>query len=333
MQTADRRVRPSDTLPSTDICETLGHAAILNDRAIVVGNRAGIVEWANPAWSRMTGFPLSETIYKPITDFLEQAAVELELVDFVAQNFLDGRPSTIEFPFETFDDRSIWVHLEVQPIRGAEGDVSEFVATATDVSERHRQDISGPEPKRRSDRGADPRRPAHPIALVNETRLSLSAETEIVCEQTLGIAGARTYFDIVLDRHLPSISSNHLLLREIVRLLLEAAILEVDEVWGFVTVMTGRTESSRSHASAVHPIPVRAPQLAEGPMAYLEVHDTAPTLADEALDAIREGAHSNDPRVNALARAAAMATAISASLLVDSTPGCGTQALLLLPLR
>jgi PAS domain S-box-containing protein len=318
---------------SAGVCETLGHAAILSDRAIVVGNRAGIVEWANPAWTRMTGFPLSETISKPITDFLEQAAVELELVDFVAQNFLGGRPSTIEFPFETFDDRSIWVHLEVQPIHGAEGDVSEFVAIAADISERRRQDISNSELQQGSGRAPSSKRTAEPTTSGNETRLSLSAETELACERSFGLAGDHTYFDIVLDQRLPTISSNRLLLGEIIRLLLDAAIFEVDDDWGFVTVMTGITETSRSHISAVHPVPVRARQLADGPMVYLEVHDTSPTLADEALDAIREGRHSEHPRGNKLAKASAMATAIGSDLLIDSTPGCGTQALLLLPLR
>lgn len=333
MHRADRRVRPSDTTPSAGVCETLGQAAILSDRAVVVGNRAGVVEWANPAWTRMTGFPLSETISKPITDFLEQAAVELELVDFVAQNFLEGRPSTIEFPFETFDDRSIWVHLEVQPIRGAEGEVSEFVATAADISERRRQDLGNAESLYGSGRAPTQKRTTKPTTPITETRLSLSAETELACERSLGLAGDHTCFDIVLDRQLPSISSNRLLLGEIIRLLLDAAMLEVDETWGFVTVVTGMTEKSRRHTSAVHPIPVSAPQFADGPMIYLEVHDTSPTFEDEALDAIREGAHSKNPRAHSLAKAAVMATAIGASLLVDSTPGCGTQALLLLPIR
>jgi hypothetical protein len=281
----------------------------------------------------MTGFPLSETLSKPITHFLEQAAVELELVDFVAQNFLDGRPSTIEFPFETFDDRSIWVHLEVQPIRGAEGDMAEFVATATDVSERHRQDIDHAEPPVGSNRASGSSRSTALATAIDGTRLSLSAETELACERSLRVAGDHTFFDIVLDHQLPSVTSNRLLLGEIIRLLLDAAMLEVDETWGFVTVMTGVTETGRSHVSAVHPTPLRARQLAEGPMVYLEIHDTAPTLTDDALDAVLEETHSKDPRAHSLAKASVMATAIGGSLFVDSTPGCGTQALLLLPIR
>ena len=48
--------------------------------AVVVGNRAGVVEWTSDAWSRLTGFPLSETLDKPITHFLTCAGLELELV-------------------------------------------------------------------------------------------------------------------------------------------------------------------------------------------------------------------------------------------------------------
>ncbi len=329
----DRRQSETGNQPTSSIAETLGKASALSDHAILVGNRAGIVSWANSAWTRITGFPLSETVSKPITDFLGKADLEIELVDFVGQNFLDGQFSSIEFPFKTFDDRSIWVHLDVQPIRNAAGKISEFVATATDISERRRLDSISQAAVSGFDRSEE-RRETRPIDCAqNETRISLAAETEIVCNRIVRLAGSRIHFDIDLDFGLPSTQFDRLLLGEIIRLLMRAATLEADESWGFVTVMTGQTEAGRSHISEAHPVPVRDGRLAKGPFLFLEIHDTSPVFSSEGLDAIREGKQSDDPRVHGLSTAAAMARALGGSLLVDSTPGCGTQALLLLPIR
>jgi PAS domain S-box-containing protein len=116
-----------------DGAETSGHA-------VIIGDRAGIVAWANAAWSRITGIALSETVHKPITHFLEVAEIEFELVDFVGQHFLEGRACMVEFPFETFDQRQIQVQLDVQPIRKAPGELDGFLAVARVLS---RSDLSG----------------------------------------------------------------------------------------------------------------------------------------------------------------------------------------------
>ncbi len=324
MNNSDRHDRPSST-----IARTVAQAATLSERAIVVGNRAGVVEWVNAAWTRITGFSRAETISKPITHFLEQASIELDLVDFVGQHFLEGLACRIEFPFETFDARSIWVHLEVHPIRNAQGEISDFVAVATDASERRLQDLETIRPQPSVQVYGTEAKPA----TVHHARLSLSAEAQTVCEPFMRLAGPRTHFDVCLDRSLPKIRSNHFLLAETIRLLIRAASMEVDESWGFVSVMSGRTRVGRSHISAIHPIPARSAELAQGPLLFLEVHDTAPTLTPDILEAIGAGEQTDEPRSQALGMAAKLATALGGSLHIDSTPGCGTQALLLLPIR
>ena len=108
---------------SAAIARVRAQGAESSTDAVLVGNRAGIVEWTNAAWSQTTGFPQHETIQKPISHFLDVSGIELELVDFVGRHFIEGRRCTIEFPFETFDDREIQVHLEVESIRNEAGEI------------------------------------------------------------------------------------------------------------------------------------------------------------------------------------------------------------------
>src|SRR5262245_24686679 len=79
-----------------------------------VGNLAGVVEWANEDFERLTGIPLRDTLDKPVTRFLDRAGVDLEVVDFVAQHFFEGRSCRIEFPFDRPDGGRIDVLLEVE---------------------------------------------------------------------------------------------------------------------------------------------------------------------------------------------------------------------------
>lgn len=306
---------------------------------MLVGNRAGVVEWANAAWTRITGFPLEATVSKPIAHFLGEAEIELELVDFIGQHFLEGRPCTIELPFETFDDRSIWVHLEVHPIRNDRGEIEDFVAIATDETERRARDLeshaartdppveaeAAPPSEGRADSSERPR-------AIGRDPIALSGIAEAIAERCRSETGARVHFDLALEQGLPEIRSNRRLLEETVRLIVESARRGVDEGWGCITLLTGRTRPGRSHLSHAYPIPVRPPQLARESWLYLEVHDTAEGPEPGELEAARRGAADEDERMSRLALASELAELLGGSLHIDSTTGVGTQSLLLLPL-
>ena len=66
--------------PATTDAERIARAeraeALTRGDAVLVGTVAGVVEWTDGAWTRLTGFPLVETVQKPITHFLERAGLE-----------------------------------------------------------------------------------------------------------------------------------------------------------------------------------------------------------------------------------------------------------------
>ena len=128
-------ITPNARTIAARLARTHRAGALEVGHAVLVGNLAGVVEWTHEAWSRLTGFPLEETLDKPITHFLDRAGLEIELVDFVAQQFLAGRASTVEMPFETFDGRSIHVHLEVEPLRDENAEIERFIAVAKQIDD------------------------------------------------------------------------------------------------------------------------------------------------------------------------------------------------------
>ena len=318
-----------------NITAALAQHAVVSDRAILVGNRAGVVGWANHAWTEMTGYPLEATLGKPIAHFLGEADIELELVDFVGQHYLEGRACTIEFPFETFDERSIWVHLEVQPIRNEVGEIVEFVAVATDETERRTRDLAAAGP-----RVGDPAASADPACATRADRdgradalerAMIGEQARLVCERHLRSPLPRIHFDVALDEAPLPVSCSPLLLSELIHQLVESAVEGIGEGWGTVTLLSGRTEAGRGHVSAAYPLVARSPVLAGTAWHFLEIHDSGTALDLVASDTARNGEGHRDSRTHRLAVASELARLLGGALRIDSAPGCGTQALLLLP--
>ncbi|MEM9177982.1 MAG: PAS domain-containing protein [Myxococcota bacterium] len=309
---------PSKTL-SERLARSARREAIERGDAVLVGTLDGVVEWADDAWVRLTGFPLEETVDKPIGHFLDRAGLERELVEFVAHHFLEGRPCTVALPFDTFDGRHVDVTLEVERWRDPERDATRFIAVAREVERRD----EAPATSASIDRPMPPLRPAGAAALLEPIVL------------TAADAGRPARHAVrAFDVHLAPASGLRVAPAEpiapILEALLEAARAALDSGPTFVSVVAGPLEAGRSHHSLVHAIPNRAVASRRIPGCYAEVHDTGPHLTTAALARLRSGEPGVTPRERALARALAQAHEAGLALHLDSTPGCGTQALLVL---
>ena len=333
METGRRR---RDSVAAT-LARLRGGEALERGDAVLVGNLAGIVEWTGEAWARLTGFPLEETIAKPITHFLERAGIETELVEFVAQRFLDGHACTVELPFDTFDGRRIDAHLEVTPLRGEDGEIERFIAIASDVSDRVVEAPTDRLSTAASSHPGDARQT--PIARPNATRterhagprFELRAVIEEAVQPLTEEQRSAGRFDLAIARDLPPVDADRYALDAILRLLIVAATHDARDSPRFVSVLAGTLTPRRSHHSEVHPIPARATARLDLDHAFVEVHDTGPPLSMEALARIRSGDPGAAPRERLLARATELAQRIGATLHLDSTPGCGSQSLLAVP--
>ena len=324
---------------SAAIARVRAQGAESSTDAVLVGNRAGIVEWTNAAWSQTTGFPQHETIQKPISHFLDVSGIELELVDFVGRHFIEGRRCTIEFPFETFDDREIQVHLEVESIRNEAGEIDAFIATANVMpAHESRQEIEHEKNARPAviARERSPhesaRRAIDADTEATRGRLGLSQMMQRVCRAAATRCDTRVHFDVSLaadDVGLALPAESLLALGEA---LVTASLAGIADEWGCITVLTGRAPAQRGHVSQAHPVIARPLELASGPHQLIEVHDTGACLSLEALERIRSGLPGACAREIALVRAQRYAHSLGASLHIDATPGCGQQSLVLFPI-
>ena len=103
---------------------------------VVVGDRAGVIEWTSAGWRELIGLSDSESDSKPIAALLDRFAVDPSVVEYVSRSFLAGEVCQVEFPFEDPGGCKRWLQVQVNPARDSDGDVTRFVAVAGDITQR-----------------------------------------------------------------------------------------------------------------------------------------------------------------------------------------------------
>ena len=67
--------------------------------ASVLGNRAGLIEWANEDFGDLVGLSAGATLQKPIGSLLDRFGVDPAAVGYVSRRFLAGETCDLELPY------------------------------------------------------------------------------------------------------------------------------------------------------------------------------------------------------------------------------------------
>lgn len=277
-----------------------------SENAIVVGNRAGVIEWANDAWTQVTGYALDASISKPVLAFLDEVDVDSGIVEFVARCFRQGRVCELEIPIHPPERRPLWIQLRVEPLRDASGEVSDFIATATDVSERRRVEA------------------VREVAEIDPSVLAAR-----LAQDHVAVLRERTEYDFDLALDLPLVLGDVSLLEGLVARLVCRAAETIDEGWGTITISTGIL-GGRGRPLFAGDLR-RAP--ADGHYVFLEVHDTGGASWDPTRGPIQEPFLTSCFSRHAIRRATAerLLATHGGEFRMESTLWGGTSAVMLLP--
>lgn len=298
------------------------------EKAVAVGNRAGVVEWANAAWSRVTGYALEDAIAKPIGDLLDIAGIESDVIGFVRQRFERGEPCEIELPLEPPSGEQRWIHVSVESLRDRFGEVSHFAAIAWDVTaEKHR---AAETPAIVPTMPARAQRDATPLQL---STTDVSALVRDVLNEHETDGAPRTAFDLALPGELPWVGVDRELVGDAVAGLVRDAVAAIGDEWGTVSLNTGVVQSEGLFVSPTYPRNCLVRGLPEGHYVYIEIHDTGLPVDRTAVSALSgvELPASAKGRVARLAAARLLLQDHGGELRVDADAGFGTRAILLFP--
>lgn len=103
---------------------------------VVITDRDGVVTWANPAFSRMTGYPLAEILGKH-TRVLKSGVHDAGFYAALWNEVLAGKIWSGEIVNRRRDGTVYREEQTITPVADASGKVTHFIAIKQDVTDRH----------------------------------------------------------------------------------------------------------------------------------------------------------------------------------------------------
>jgi two-component system cell cycle sensor histidine kinase/response regulator CckA len=108
--------------------------------AIVITDRAGLIEGVNPAFSDLTGYSEAEAVGKNLRDLLKSGQHDQAFYQNLWETILAGRIWRGDLINRRKDGSLYTEEQTITPVRDAQGDITHFIAVKQDITERKRAD-------------------------------------------------------------------------------------------------------------------------------------------------------------------------------------------------
>lgn len=109
---------------------------------IVITDAEGRIEWANPAFSSLTGYSLEECIGRNPRELLKSGKQDTAFYKRLWDTILAGDVWSGELINRKKDGRLYSEEMTIAPVRSAEGRIAHFVAVKQDVSQRKAAELA-----------------------------------------------------------------------------------------------------------------------------------------------------------------------------------------------
>lgn len=107
--------------------------------AILIADRQAVIQWANPAFSKLTGYTLEETVGQQIKELVKSGKQSSEFYETLWKTILDGRVWQGEIVNKRKDGTLYHEEMTITPVRSEGEAISHFIAVKHDISERKQQ--------------------------------------------------------------------------------------------------------------------------------------------------------------------------------------------------
>ena len=116
----------------------LALVASRTSNAVVIADPAGLIEWVNPGFTRITGYTLGEVKGRSPGSFLQGPETDPKTVVVMRESLRSGRGFNVEVLNYGKSGTTYWLAIEVQVLRDEQGQLTGFMAIETDITERRR---------------------------------------------------------------------------------------------------------------------------------------------------------------------------------------------------
>ena len=117
-----------------DQFQLLSLVANETDNSVVITDLNGLIEYVNPGFERMTGFSGAEAMGRKPGDLLQGPATSAETRAKIRDRLSRREPFYDEILNYTKDGKPYWISLAINPVRGADGQLSRFISIQANIT-------------------------------------------------------------------------------------------------------------------------------------------------------------------------------------------------------
>ncbi|MBI4622837.1 MAG: PAS domain S-box protein, partial [Verrucomicrobia bacterium] len=114
----------------------LSLVAAKTDNPVLIGSPDGRIEWVNEAFCRVMEYSLEEVVGKNPAHFMVGPDTNRRTVIRIRAAMARGQGISTDVVNYSKSGRKYHLHLEIQPVRGASGEIENFIAIETDITAR-----------------------------------------------------------------------------------------------------------------------------------------------------------------------------------------------------
>ncbi len=114
----------------------LSLVAAKTDSPVLIGSPDGRIEWANEAFCRVMEYGLEEVVGKNPAHFMVGPETNPRTVARIRAAMARGQGISTDVVNYSKSGRKYHLHIEIQPVRGASGEIENFIAVETDITAR-----------------------------------------------------------------------------------------------------------------------------------------------------------------------------------------------------
>ena len=114
----------------------LSLVASKTDNPVLIGSPDGRIEWANEAFCRVMEYSLDEVVGKNPASFMIGPETNPRTIVRIRSAMARGQGISTDVVNYSKSGRKYHLHVEIQPVRGASGEIENFIAFETDITAR-----------------------------------------------------------------------------------------------------------------------------------------------------------------------------------------------------
>ncbi len=119
----------------------LSVVATNTDNLVVITNAIGLIEWVNQCFVNTTGYTLEESLNQKLGEFLQGELTNKETIINITNALKNKQSFATEILNYKKNGETYWLHLSISPIFDKDGELKNYVAIESDISERKQREL------------------------------------------------------------------------------------------------------------------------------------------------------------------------------------------------